>query len=150
MNIILEGVTSLGTITASKAPGTVEQTYKFATRTFAASKPDSTVVDLSLHFLLNLSYDTGTPENYTYKFLREWVDLLYDPLTGREGLKKDYVAPSMTITMQDRAGNPYWQWIFYYIFPTSAAPQPTLDYNSTSLLEGDMSFRCDWWDECML
>lgn len=150
MNIILEGVTSLGTITASKAPQTVEQHYKFATRTFAAAVPEGTTVDLSLNFEFNLSYDTGTPENYTYKFLREWVDLLYDPLTGREGLKKDYVAPSMTVTMQDRAGNPYWQWIFYYIFPTSAAPQPTLDYQSGELLKGSMNFRCDWWDECML
>lgn len=150
MNIILEGVQNLGTITASKAPGTVEQKYKFATRTFAAAVPEGTTVDLTLHFVLNLSYDQGRPENYTYKFLREWVDLMYDPLTGREGLKIDYVAPSMTVTMQDRAGNPYWQWIFYYIFPTSAAPQPTLDYNSTTLMEGDMTFRSDWWDECML
>ena len=150
LNIILEGVQSVGSITASKSPQTVEQKYKFATRTFAGAVPDSTTIDLSLHFMLNLSYDNGAPENYTYKFLREWVDLEYDPLTGREGLKRDYVAPSMTVTMQDRAGTPYWQWIFYYIFPTSAAPQPNLEYNSTSLMEGDMTFRCDWWDECML
>jgi hypothetical protein len=150
MNIILEGVTSLGQLQTSKNPGTVEQKYKFATRTFAAPTPDSTTVDLTIHFVLNLSYDNGTPENYTYKFLREWVDLVYDPLTGREGLKKDYVAPSMTVTMQDRAGNPYWQWVFYYIFPTQGIAGPTLDYNSSSLLETDIQFRADWWDECCL
>lgn len=150
MNIILEGVQSIGTLNTSKDPQTVEQTYKFATRTYAAAKPSNTVVDLEIKFALNLSYDNGTPENYTYKFLREWVDLVYDPLTGREGLKKDYVAPSMTVTMQDRAGNPYWQWIFYYIFPTKGVAGPTLDYNSTSLLETSISFRADWWDECML
>ena len=92
MNIILEGVTSLGTINASKAPGTVEQKYKFATRTFAAAVPaDGTTVDLSLHFHLNLSYDTGTPENYTYKFLRRWADIIYDPQTGRMSIKKNYI-----------------------------------------------------------
>ena len=150
MNIILEGVTSVGQINTSKNPQTVEQKFKFATRTFAAAVPDSTTVDLTLHFMLNLSYDNGSPENYTYKFLREWVDLMYDPLTGREGLKKDYVAPSMTITMQDRAGNPYWQWVFYYIFPTQGIGGPNLAYEQTSLMEADIQFRADWWDECML
>lgn len=150
VNLILEGVTKVGQMNTSKSPQTVEQKYKFATRTFAGAVPDSTVVDLSLHFVLNLSYDKGTPENYTYKFLREWVDLMYDPLTGREGLKKDYVAPSLTITMQDRAGNPYWQWIYYYIFPTGGIPGPTLEYEASGLYEFDLSFRADWWDECML
>ena len=98
-----------------------------------------------------MSEDNGTPENYTYKFLREWVDLVYDPLTGRQGLKKNYVAPSMTLTMHDRAGTPYWQWIFYYVFPINGgAPNPSLDYNSTTLLSGQMRFRCDWWDETCL
>lgn len=150
MNTILEGVTSVGQISTSLNPGTVEQRYKFATRTFAAAKPDRTTVDLTLHFMLNLSYDNGTPENYTYKFLREWVDLMYDPLTGREGLKRDYVAPSMTVTMQDRAGTPYWQWVFYYIFPTQGIQGPNLAYDSTNLMECDIQFRADFWDECML
>ena len=150
LNIILEGVSSVGQISTSFGANATEQKYKFAQRSFAGAKPDRTNVDLTLHFNLNLSYDNGSPENYTYKFLREWVDLIYDPLTGREGLKKDYVAPSMTITMQDRAGNPYWQWVFYYIFPTTGVPGPTLNYDSTDLMSCDMTFRADWWDECML
>lgn len=150
LNIILEGVQSIGQINASKASPVVEQKYKFATRSFAAATPSDTVIDLSIQFALNLSYDNGAPENYTYKFLRQWVDLVYDPLTGRQGLKKDYVADSMTITMHDRAGTPYWQWVFYNIFPTTGAPQPTLGYNQTGLMEGSMTFRCDWWDESIL
>lgn len=150
INIILEGVQSVGTIASSKASSPVEQKYKFATRSFANATPDSTTIDLQINFQLNLSYDNGTPENYTYKFLRQWVDLVYDPLTGMQGLKKDYVAPSMTLTMHDRQGVPYWQWIFYYVWPTTAAPTPNLSYTSTSLMEGSMTFRCDWWDECCL
>ena len=150
MNIILEGVTSVGQINTSKNPGTVEQKFKFATRTFAAATPDSTTVDLTLHFVLNLSYDNGSPENYTYKFLREWVDLIYDPLTGREGLKKDYVAPSMTVTIHDKSGLGFHQWILYFVMPTSGAPNPNLGYQQTQLFEGTMNFRCDWWDECVL
>lgn len=150
MNIILEGVQSVGTLNASKASSPVEQKYKFATRSFAGATPENTTMDIQIQFALNLSYDTNSPENYTYKFLRSWVDLVYDPLTGRQSLKRDYVAPSMTITMHDRAGTPYWQWQMYYIFPTTAAPQPTLSYTSTSLMEGSMTFRCDWWDEVCL
>ena len=132
VNIILEGVQSVGTIAASKASAAVDQQkYKFATRSYAGAVPENTTIDLQIQFALNLSYDNGTPENYTYKFLREWVDLMYDPLTGREGLKKDYVAPSMTITMQDRAGNPYWQWVFYYIFPTQGIGGPNLSYEQS-------------------
>ena len=150
INIVLEGVQSVGTINASKGSTAVEQRYKFHTRSFANATPENTVIDLQIAFQLNLSYDTGSPENYTYKFLRQWVDLVYDPLTGRQGLKKDYVAPSMTVTMHDRAGCPFWQWVFYAIFPTTGAPNPNLGYTQTQLMEGTMTFRCDWWDECCL
>lgn len=150
MNIILEGVTKIGQVQTTSLPGVTEQRYKFATRSFAGAKPDKTTVDLNLDFELNLSYDNGTPENYTYKFLREWTDIIYDPLTGREGLKKDYVAPSMTVTMQDKAGNPFWQWVFYYIFPTTAIQGPTLDYNSGEPYKTSMTFRADFWDEVCL
>lgn len=150
VNIILEGVQSVGTINASKASSAVEQRYKFATRSFANATPENTTIDLQIQFALNLSYDNGTPENYTYKFLRQWVDLVYDPLTGMQGIKKDYVAPSISVTIFDRSGSPFWQFVFYYCWPTTGAPQPTLSYTSTTLMEGSMTFRCDWWDECML
>ena len=150
VNIILEGVQSVGTIAASKASSPVEQKYKFATRSYASAVPDSTTIDLQIQFALNLSYDNGTPESYTYKFLREWTDLVYDPLTGRQGLKKDYVAPSMTVTAHDRSGVGWQQWVLYYIFPTTPCPNINLGYQQTQLFEGSMTFRCDWWDECCL
>jgi hypothetical protein len=150
VNIILEGVQGVGTIASSKASAPVEQKYKFATRSYANATPDSTTIDLQIQFALNLSYDNGSPENYTYKFLRQWVDLVYDPLTGRQGLKKEYAAGNLVVTMHDRAGTPYWQWIFYYVWPTTAAPAPSLSYTNTGLMEGTMTFRCDWWDECCL
>ena len=136
VNIILEGVQSVGTITSSKASPATEQKYKFATRSYANATPEGTTIDLQIQFALNLSYDNGTPENYTYKFLRQWVDLVYDPLTGRQGLKKDYAAGNVVVTMHDRAGTPYWQWIFYYVWPTTGAPTPSLSYTNTTLMEG--------------
>jgi len=150
VRVILEGVQQVGTIPASKGSTAVGQNYKFATRSFANATPENTTMDLQISFALNLSYDNETPENYTYKFLRQWVDLVYDPLTGRQGLKRDYVAPSMTITMHDRAGSPYWQWVMWYIFPTTGAGGPTLNYTSGDLMSIQMTFRCDWWDEVCL
>ena len=149
VNIILEGVQSVGQIPSSKGSGVVEQKYKFANRSYAGAVPENTILDLQITFALNLSYDNGI-SNYTYNFLREWVDLIYDPLTGRQGLKRDYVAPSMTITMHDRAGSPYWQWVCWYIFPTNGVGGPTLSYMSNDLYQVQMTFRCDWWDECCL
>lgn len=156
VNTILEGVQSVGQIPSSKGSGVVEQKYKFANRSFAGAVPENTILDLQITFALNLQYpadrNTGgfQPTNYTYNFLREWCDLIYDPLTGRQGLKRDYVAPSMTITMHDRAGTPYWQWICYAIFPTNGAGGPTLSYMSNDLMQVQMTFRCDWWDECSM
>ena len=150
VNIILEGVQSVGTIASSKGSPVVEQKYKFATRSYAGAVPENTTIDLQIQFALNLSYDNGTPESYTYKFLREWTDLVYDPLTGRQGLKKDYVAPSMTVTAHDRSGVGWQQWVMYYIFPTTPCPNINLGYQQTQLFEGSMTFRCDWWDECVL
>lgn len=150
VNIILEGVQSVGTIASSKGSSVVEQKYKFATRSYAGAVPENTTIDLQIQFAMNLSYDNGTPESYTYKFLREWSDLVYDPLTGRQGLKKDYVAPSMTVTAHDRSGVGWQQWVMYYIFPTTPCPNINLGYQQTQLFEGSMTFRCDWWDECVL
>ena len=150
VNIILEGVQSVGTIASSKGSPVVEQKYKFATRSYAGAVPENTTIDLQIQFALNLSYDNGTPESYTYKFLREWTDLVYDPLTGRQCLKKDYVAPSMTVTAHDRSGVGWQQWVLYYIFPTTPCPNINLGYQQTQLFEGSMTFRCDWWDECVL
>ena len=40
VNTILEGVKSVGTISASKASAPVAQTYKFTTRSFAGATPE--------------------------------------------------------------------------------------------------------------
>ena len=48
LNIILEGVQSVGQISTSFGASPTEQKYKFAQRSFAGAKPDRTNVDLSL------------------------------------------------------------------------------------------------------
>lgn len=152
--VILEGMTKFTGLNTSKNSGSlVTQKYKFADRSFAGARPENTYIDVTTTFELNIRYVEGSdiPDNYTFKFLRRWNDLIYDPLTGRQGLKRDYVAPSMTVTMHDRKGTPYWQWILYNVFPTDPLPDPGLDYTASDILKLDgYKFRCDYWDEAML
>lgn len=153
INLLLEGVQKVGGLETNKVPGVTTQNYKFAQRSFANSGTDTTTIDVTLDFEINVrGCDTGNPDLYTLKMLRAWNDLIWDPLTGRQGLKVDYVAEYMVITLHDKAYQPIWQWKCYNVFPTSNLPAPTLDYSQKSALYKVTNYklRCDYWDEVML
>lgn len=149
-NLLLENVQSIGGLLSDKFPTSqVAQYYKWAQRSFPASKPDETFMDIALNFQVNLD---KTPSAYVLKTLRKWNDLVYDPLTGRQGLKQDYTAPWGLITMYDRANNPFWQWKLYYVYPTTALPAPELNYQTGDEIYSisDYGLRCDYWDESIV
>lgn len=148
--IALEGVKNISGLTTQVGNGTTSQRYKFAERMFAGPAPSQTHLTLSIGFQLNMRPGASTNDNYTYKFLRKWHDLVYDPLTGRMGIKQEYSAGSMTVTMQDRRGVPYWQWICYNVWPSGTLAGPELDYSSTSLMEATCEFQADYFDESIL
>lgn len=154
-NLLLEGVKKVGGLETNKMPNDVNQHYKFAQRSFAGSGPNGggTSIDVTLDFEINIrGSKDGAPDMYTMKILRQWDDLIYDPLTGRQGLKVDYVAPTVTITMHDKANQPFWQWILYNVFPTKGISGPSLDYLQTNSVfsVNNYTLRCDYWDETML
>lgn len=153
-NLLLEGVTKVDGLDTNKVPGAgSKQTYKFAERRFADSGPSTTTIDLKLDFEINIrNSKLGAPDMYTLKMLRAWNDLIYDPLTGRQGLKVDYVAPTMCVVLHDKIGQPFWQWTCYNVWPTTNLPVPSLDYmnkNNVYKVTG-YSLACDYWDEKML
>lgn len=151
VKVILEGLRQVSGLDTSQSSGEVKmQKYKMATRSFAGAMP-KTYIDVTTDWELNLQYENGYPQNYTWKFLRAWNDLIWDPLSGRMGLKVDYVAPSMTITIHDRAGTPFHQWILYNVFPTQNLNEPQLTYESDDLWKiTGWQLRCDVWDEIAL
>jgi len=152
-NLLLEGVQKVDGLDTNKVPGEVLQHYKFADRSFAQSGTDQTYIDVKLDFEINVRGSAaGAPDMYTLKILRRWNDLIWDPLTGRQGLKVNYVAPTVTVTMHDKANQPFWQWTLYNVFPTTNLPIPTLDYmNKNNLYKvTGYTLRCDYWDEVML
>lgn len=152
-NLFLEGIKSVKGLQTDSIPAAIQQQYKFADRSFAASGPDKTYIDVNFDMEVNLKGSAaGQPSMYAVKILRAWCDLIYDPLTGRQGLKVDYTAPSMTITLHDKANNPFWQWTLYNVFPTKGIQVPDFDYNQKTDVYKISGFelRADYWDETML
>jgi len=148
-NLLLENVTNItGLVSHSFPTSPAAQQYKWATRRFAGAKPDQTTMDVGLSFEVNTD---RTPSAYVLKTLRKWCDLVYDPLTGRTGIKADYVAPWMLITIYDRAANPFWQWKLYNVFPISQLPAPELGYLNEELYKiENFLIACDTWDESIV
>ena len=148
-NLTLENVQKIGGLVSHKMPTSlVTQYYKWAARRFAGGKPDETTMDLTIDFEVNVD---RAPSAYVLKTLRKWCDLVYDPLTGRSGLKADYVAPWMLITLYDRAARPFWQWKCYNVFPMSSLTEPELDYQSNENYKiTGFTIAVDMWDETII
>ena len=155
-NLVLEGVRKIDGLDTQKVPNTVEQKYKFASRRFAASGPTETTLDLSLDFEINVRHQVvggvaSSPSMYTLRVLRMWDDLIYDPLTGTQGLKIEYVAPEMEIILHDKKGNPFWIWKCYHVFPNKKFNPPAISYDSKEIYKvSGYGLACDYWDEAML
>ena len=148
-NLLLEGITNIGGLQSHAFYTTpVEQKYKWASRRFAAAKPEKTTMDVTFDFEVNVN---KTPSVYTVKTLRKWCDLVYDPLTGRTGLKNDYTASHVIITLYDRGARPFWQWKLYHVFPMSSIPAVDLDFNAEDLYKiTGFTLACDYWDETIV
>lgn len=154
LNLLLEGIQTVGGLDTNKVPGAnAKQSYKFAERRFADAGPDKTTIDITFDIEINLrgSVD-GKPDLYTLKMLRRWNDLIYDPNTGKMGLKAEYVAPQVVVTMHDKAGQPFWSWTLFHVWPTTNLPAPALDYMQKSTLYkvSGYTLACDYWEETML
>ena len=148
-NLLLENITKIAGLESNSFPTTpVAQQYKWATRRFAGAKPDKTTMDVTFSFEVNIN---RTPSSYVVKTLRKWNDLVYDPLTGRTGIKADYVAPWALITLYDRASNPFWQWKLFNVFPITPIPAVDMEYMSEDIyrIEG-YTLACDSWDETIV
>jgi len=143
--ILIEHIKKIGGLTQDKGSEVLEQKYKWATRSYAAGAPTSTVVDLSLDFSLNLN---DANELYVYKTIRDWFRIVWNPLTGLQGLKKDYVG-TIIVTNFNRNGDIFWQRTFHDCVPKGDLPEFGLDYSggSEAVQFDGIGFRADWWEE---
>ena len=90
--LVMENVTKIEGLEVNKLPEIVQQSYKFAKRSFAGGLIADTTVSIGLEFEVNLDDQNSA---YVYKALRQWCDLIYDPLNGRMGIKADYAGGPM-------------------------------------------------------
>lgn len=115
VNLLVEHVKTLEGLPELTPTDVVKQYYKFASRAYAAAKPGQTDAQLKIEFEVNLNEDNDA---YVYNIIRKWADLVYDPLTGRQGLKKDYVG-EIYVAQANKAGEIFREWRFKPVFPFS-------------------------------
>ena len=135
-NLTLEHVKKVGPLpelTGNAGGAIITQKYKFAERAFAAAKPASTLHKFTIEFELNLN---NTNDNYIYNAFRAWADLIYNPMTGQQGLKVDYAgtaadAASVQVTMFNRTGAIFREFVFSPVFLDQAKfNELILDYGA--------------------
>ena len=142
--LLLQQVTNVGGL-AGLAPevGPVTQKYKFADRNFAGM-PDTTAIDLTIGFTLNLN---DSNQAYTYKTLRQWYRAAYNPETGEMGLKKDYVG-TIVIVQFNRAGDIFRKVTLDDCFiSTGVNLTDTLDYSAAEPVAMEVGWKCDVYSE---
>lgn len=146
--LVMEQVLKVGGVEVNKQPGVVEQKYKSAKRSFAGGMVDDTTIDVTLDFEVNLN---DANSMYVYKALRKWCDLIYDPLTGRMGLKKDYTGGPMIINYFNKNGDIFRQIKVPTCFPTSPITPIDSDYSNNDIYRiTGFTLRCDYFEETIL
>jgi len=155
-NLTLEHVKTVGPLPelAGNAGGPIiTQKYKFAERAYAAAKPQTTLHKFIITFELNLN---NTNDNYIYNAFRAWADLIYNPMTGQQGLKVDYAGPtanaaSVQVTMFNRTGAIFREYVFSPVFlDATKLTENTLDYGAdgqTSIASLSVPFVADRYVE---
>ena len=141
--LLVEHVTKLTGLPENTGVKTVDQYYKFAKRTYAAAKPDKTDAQLKIDFEVNLNEDN---DMYVYNTMRAWGDLTFDPLNGRQGLKRDYVG-QIYVAIFNKAQDIYREFRFSPAYLTGGLTEMSLDYTSDSLYKLSVTFQCDNFKE---
>ncbi len=145
---VMDNVKSIGGMETDKTPdASVTQSYKGASRRFAAGFPESTTVDLTVEFEVNLNESNSM---YVYKGLRRWCDIIWDPLTGAMSLKRDYAGGPMTVSIYNRKGDIFRQWIYPVLWPKQSLPAMDLSYEPSDAWKISMVFAADYWEDMSL
>ena len=121
----------------------VDQFYKFAKRTYAGAKPEDTTAELTIEFEVNLTHDL---DMYVYNFFRLWADIIFDPMTGSQGLKRDYTG-SMDILIFNKAREVFREFNFNPVYLMEPFNKMDLDYLNDSVYVFTLKFKADAWRE---
>lgn len=141
--ILVQQVTSISGLGVDKTPAATQQKYKFAVRNYAGAKPEQTVFDLTVNFSVNLN---DANSMYVFKTLRQWTDLIYNPLTGAMGVKRDYTG-TIVLSIFNKQGDVFRRITCRDCFPISPIGAMELDYSGTELYDISLQWAVDYWDD---
>ena len=141
--ILVQQVTSITGLGVDKTPAATQQKYKFAVRNYAGAKPEQTVFDLTVNFSVNLN---DANSMYVFKTLRQWTDLIYNPLTGALGLKRDYTG-TIVLSIFNKQGDVFRRITCRDCFPISPIGAMEMDYSGTELYDISLQWAVDYWDD---
>ena len=141
--ILVQQVTSISGLGVDKTPPATQQKYKFAVRNYAGAKPEQTVFDLTVNFTVNLN---DANSMYVFKTLRQWTDLIYNPLTGAMGLKRDYTG-TIVLSIFNKQGDVFRRITCRDCFPISPIGAMEMDYSGTELYDISLQWAVDYWDD---
>ena len=124
--------------------GAASQYYKFAERRYAGGAPSDTSVAFSIDFEVNLNEQNSM---IVYKIMRQWADLIYNPLTGAMGLKKDYVG-SIVVSIFNKQGDVFRRISLNNCFLTADLTAMELSYDAgENLYILSTSWKADYWQD---
>jgi hypothetical protein len=85
-----------------------------------------------------------------YKIMRQWADLIYNPLTGAMGLKKDYVG-SMVVSIFNKQGDVFRRISLNNCFLSANINAMDLNYtDGETLYTLETSWKADYWQDQFL
>lgn len=131
--------------TGWKQPGpeNISQKFMQATRNYASNDVDQTQ-EITMTFELNLNNNL---DNYVYDIISDWRSLVFNPLTGEKGLKKDYIG---TIIVESFAANGdiYWTRTLKQAWPKGNLDSiGQNDYSQVEAVKLEQVFIADWYEE---
>jgi len=146
--ILTQQVKSITSLAVDIQPGGMaSQFYKFAERRYAGGAPGDTSVEFNVDFEVNLNDQNSM---VIYKILRQWSDLIYNPLTGAMGLKKDYVG-SMVVSIFNKQGDVFRRISLNNCFLKAGLTDMTLNYSDgTSIYKLATTWKADYWQDQFL
>ena len=145
-NILLEQVTNISGLQVDQNAGEITQQYKFAKRYYAGAAPQRTGLDVSISFEVNLDSDNSM---YVFKILRQWSDLIYNPITGAMGLKKDYTG-NILINVFNKQGDIFRKINLKDCFLMAPISEMQLNYSQASIYKIDMQWAVDYFDDVFI
>jgi hypothetical protein len=138
-DILIQQVISIKGLPEFFTKAIVTQGYKFADRAYAGAVPETTLSKFQVEFEVNLD---DTNNMYVYNTLRGWSDLIYDPATGRQGLKKDYIGQA-NVQIFNKAGDVFRSFRFSSVFLEKPLTQIDLGYRNEGIYKLTASFVAD-------